>query len=1066
MRYSLRILCAHCVSAVYTNRLIRMKRTLQCIVCGLFVVALTCVALSLPSRAQAVDYARDIAPIFAAHCIECHGATKAMGQLRLDLKTLALKGGIGGAVIIPGNSRASRLIKRITGTGDEPRMPMNRAPLTPEQITLVSRWIDEGASWPDAATDSIIHNTPSVIQKHWAYIKPARPELPTVTNAAWVKNAIDRFVLARLEREELKPSVEADRATLARRLYLDLTGLPPSVKEVDEFVADQSQQAYEQLVDRLLASPHYGERWARPWLDLARYADSNGYEKDRPRVMWKYRDWVINALNRDMPFDQFTIEQLAGDMLPGATVDQKIATGFHRNTLLNQEGGIDVEEARWETLLDRVNTTATVWLGATLGCAQCHNHKYDPFTQKDYYRFLAFFDNAEYNVGGDGDHWIVEPELDLPTAEQEVKRKEIQTEINKLDAQLNSDTPEMAAAQREWEQGMLAERDRWTALDPLEFKSDGGATITRLEDKSLVVSGDNPEADTQTITARSDVKGITGLRLEALPDARLPQGGPGRDPYGNFLLTGVEIEVAPADNPTARKHVEFKTASVDDAASYFAASYLSQKPMREAVVDQPRGWAIDATRDVKRLPRQLVIKFDEPLGFDAGAVFTIKLKYLAGGIGQAIGRVRLSVSSTDDPLRVVSLSARARPILDVAPADRSEQQRKDLAAQFRATAPALKSLREQISERRAALRKLGIVTALVMQERAGFERPSTFLRVRGGYLNKGEKVYAATPAVLNAWPEDQPVNRLGLARWLVDENNPLTARVTVNRIWEQLFGRGIVETSEDFGTQGASPTHAELLDYLATELIRQKWSQKAMVRLIVTSATYRQSSAVTAELRERDPFNRLLARGPRFRLEAEMIRDAALTISGLLSRKVGGPSVFPPQPEGVWRNPYSSEKWVTSTGEDRYRRGLYTFIRRTSPYPAFMTFDATSREVCTARRVRTNTPLQALTTLNDEAFFEMARSLARRMTMEANADMKARAVYGFRLCVSRQPSAEEADRLVKFYTEQFTYYNQHAAEAERVIKGMTATGASTAELAAWTMTANALLNLDETLTKE
>ncbi|HKP13900.1 MAG TPA: PSD1 and planctomycete cytochrome C domain-containing protein [Blastocatellia bacterium] len=1049
-----------------------MKRTLQTCACGVFLVALACAALSLPprggpvSQAQAVDFARDIRPLFEQHCADCHGEKRAMGQLRLDSKTAALKGGVSGAVIVPGNGRESRLIKRITGDGDGPRMPRGRAPLTPPQIALITRWIDEGAAWPEAAGDSAAPNAQPAISKHWAYVKPARPEPPTVAGAAWVRNAIDRFILARLEREGLKPSPEADKTTLARRLYLDLTGLPPSVKEVDEFVADQSPQAYDNLVDRLLASPHYGERWARPWLDLARYADSNGYEKDRPRVMWKYRDWVINAFNRDMAFDQFTVEQLAGDMLPNATADQKIATGFHRNTLLNQEGGIDVEEARWETLLDRVNTTATVWLGATLGCAQCHNHKYDPYTQKDYYRFLAFFDNAEYAVGGDGDHWIAEPELDLPTPEQEAKRKEVQADLYKLQLQLNADTPETTAAQREWESSMLAERDRWAALDPIAFKSANGATFTKLEDKSLLVSGDNPEFDTQTVTARSDVKGITGLRLEALPDARLPQGGPGRDPYGNFLLTGVEIEAAPADNPAAAQPVEYKAAGVDDAASYFAAAYLSQKPTREAVVDQPKGWAIDATRDATRLARQLVIKFDKPVSFDSGTVFTVKLKYLAGGIGQAIGRFRLSASSTDDPLRVTRLSAKVRPLLEVAPGDRGEQQKKDIAAQFRATAPALKALRDQIGERRAALRKLGIVTALVMQERAGFERPSTFLRVRGGYLNRGEKVYAATPAVLHAWPEDQPFNRLGLARWLVDENNPLTARVTVNRLWEQLFGRGIVETSEDFGTQGTPPAHAELLDWLATELVRQKWSQKAIIRLMVTSATYRQSSAVTPELRERDPYNRWLARGPRFRLEAEMIRDAALAISGLLSRKVGGPSVFPPQPEGVWRNPYSDERWVTSQGEDRYRRGLYTFIRRTSPYPAFMTFDATSREVCTVRRVRTNTPLQALTTLNDEAFFEMARALAKRMLTEAGSDVKARAVYGFRLCVSRQPLAEEVERLVKFYNQQLSYYGRHAAEAERVTKGVTAGGASAAELAAWTMTANALLNLDETLTKE
>ncbi len=1020
--------------------------------------------------ARKIDFARDIQPIFQQACNSCHGARSALGQLRLDLKGPAMKGGISGPIIIPGNSKESRLTHRILGLNDEARMPMGGDPLKHEQIELIRRWIDQGAAWPDVAGQPAAGNPESSIPRHWAYVKPVRHELPEAKNKAWPRNAIDYFILARLEKEGLAPSPAAEQETLIRRVYLDLTGLPPGPMEVDAFLADKAPDAYEQVVERLLASPHYGERWARPWLDLARYADPNGYEKDLLRVMWKYRDWVIDALNNDLPFDQFTVEQLAGDMLPAATTEQKIATGFHRNTMLNQEGGIDPEEARYEVLIDRVNTTATVWLGATLGCAQCHNHKYDPFTQKDYYRFFAFFEAADSQIGyqeagNEASRYPLEPELALATPEQEVKRKVIEAEIKQLTELLKPNTPALDAAQTEWEKEMQAEQTRWATLDPIEIKSTGGATLTRLDDKSVLVSGENPELETYVITARAGLKGMTALRLEALADRRLRKGGPGRDPYGNFLLTGVEVTAASVNQGAQVWAVGFNHAAVDDSAYRFEARKFFEPESYLGAVDRPRGWYVDATSDKTRLDRQAVFVAGKPFGFEGETMLTIKLKHLGGALGQGIGRFRLSVTTSADPLPITTLPARLRPVLSIPVEQRTPKQKSDLSELFRNLTPLLKRERDRLSKLRDELKELGIVTALVMAERQSSERPSSFLRERGSFLSKGEQVYAGAPAALHPMPESAPVNRLGLARWVVDEANPLTARVAVNRYWEQFFGRGLVETSEDFGTQGAAPSHPELLDRLATEFVRGKWSMKAIHRLIVTSAAYRQSSAATPALLERDPYNRLLARGPRFRMEAEMIRDVALRVSGLLSRKIGGPSVFPPQPEGIWRAPFSSdEQWKTSTGADRYRRGLYTVIRRSAPYPSMMTFDATSRETCTVRRVRTNTPLQALAVLNDEAFFEAARGLAQRIVVEGGADVRARLIYGFRLCTSRAPKPAELDRLASYYQQQVTELATDPQAAGQIIAP--SAKASVIELAAWSMVANVLLNLDETLTKE
>jgi uncharacterized protein DUF1553/uncharacterized protein DUF1549/cytochrome c len=1014
-----------------------------------------------PQPQNPVDFTRDIQPILQASCYECHGTKKTKAHLRLDSAAGIAKGGETGPIIVPGKSDQSLLVRRILGLDGDDRMPKDEDPLSPEQIALIRSWIDQGAKWPATEAAPATQQSAPEEPVHWAYRHPARPALPEVRNSAWTRTPIDRFVLARLEKEGLSPSSEAPLEILIRRVSLDLVGLPPSPSEVDAVLADVERNgkdaAYGALVERLLASPHYGERWARPWLDLARYADSQGFEKDSPRVMWKYRDWVINALNKDMPFDQFTIEQIAGDMLPNATIDQMIASGFHRNAMTNEEGGVDPEEARYEMLVDRVNTTATAWLGTTLGCAQCHNHKYDPFTQKDYYRMMAFFQNSDYDSKsfGDGTRYF-EPTIDVPTLEQEAKRKTIQEEIDKLQARLKADTPALARAQALWEQQMRLEPSgAWHVLTPKRVDADRDVILTPQSDGSILASGPNPGETVYTVEASTLLPSITAVRVEALPDPSLPKSGPGRDPYGNFQINGIEIEAGGSPTP-------IKSIRADEAVggTNFDAFFPKTLP-RGATA--PRGWRIDASREEKRVPRQIVFTLEQPL---QPRPLIIRLKHQGAVVGQSLGRFRLSVTTSTSPQRVVEISAKLRPVLAIPTAERTEQQRKDLAAAYRAVAVSLKPTRDRIAELEKDLKALGIPTALVMREHTGYDRPSAFVRRRGNFMDKGEQVYAGVPATLHPLRDDQMPNRLGLARWLVDEENPLTARVAVNRAWEQFFGRGIVETSEDFGIQGATPSHPELLDWLATEFMHQGWSQKAMHRMIVSSATYRQSSDAATALVDRDPYNRLLARGPRFRMEAEMVRDSVLAVSGLLSPKIGGPSVFPPQPDGIWDIPYSSEKWTTSEGEDRYRRGLYVFIRRSATYPSFMTFDATSREHTTVRRVRTNTPLQALTTLNDEAYFEAARALAARVLKETTAGDAPRAVYAFRLVATRTPKKAEVERILDSYRRQLEHFTSDRADAVKTIKGYEVTDIDAAEQAAWTLVANALLNIDEALTKE
>ena len=1008
---------------------------------AIFLTAAAGVRAGGPPAEPAAQYAH-VQQVFIARCVKCHGPETQKHGLRLDTRTAALEGGVDGPVITPGNSAESALVRRILGEA-RPRMPYKERPLEASEIAAIRAWIDAGASGPAEASGP----TAAPAKKHWAYVKPIRPEVPAVKRGDWVKTPIDAFVLARLEAEGLTPSPEAPRETLLRRVTLDLTGLPPSPEEIDAFLADTSADAYEKVVDRLLASPHYGERWARPWLDLARYADTNGYEKDRRRTAWKWRDWVIAAFNADMPFRQFTIDQIAGDMLADAAPDQRIATGFHRNTLLNQEGGIDVEEARWETLVDRVNTTATVWLGTTLACAQCHDHKFDPLSQKDYYRMLAFFDNGEYRIEGEGpkvmDRWIVEPDLELATPAQAARKKSLEEEIARVKARLEATTAALVADQAAWERERTAPAPEWTTLRPTSARSAGGATLEVAGDGSVTVSGPNPDGDTYTLGARLPAGPVTAIRIEALADP--PRGAPGRADYGAFLVTRLAVDAAGPDGRL--RSVPLVRAEGDSDAS--ANGLLDG--------DAETGWGgSDPTRSYAA-----VVQPAAPLA-PRGQV-AITLEHQGKQPRRNLRRFRVSVTSSAHPWGGLGLPEKIQAIVATPTAQRSAAQAKDLTEYYRGISPALEPDRQTLRALRRELADLAIPTAMTLRERAAGE-PSTLRRIRGSFMAPAERVYAGVPAALHPLPEAAMPNRLGLALWLMDEDNPLTARVTVNRIWEQYFGRGLVETSEDFGTQGDRPSHPELLDWLATELFRQGTRLKPIHRLIVLSATYRQSSRVTPDLLGRDPYNRLLARGPRFRVEAEMVRDIALFASGLLSGKVGGPSVFPFQPEGIWDNPYNDDRWQTSAGEDRYRRALYTFTRRTAPYPGLTVFDAPSREFCTVRRVRTNTPLQALTTLNDPVFFEAARGLAARTLQEAAATPEERASHAFRLCTARRPKPAELAPLVSFEQRQLARFRADP-EAARAVAGATGPGEA-AERAAWTMVANVLLNLDETLTKE
>ncbi len=1032
---------------------------------------------SLPgSAATKVDFNRDIRPIMSDTCFHCHGNDEKSrkGKLRLDSREEALKAGKSGELaIVPGKPDKSEAIKRIFAKDEDDVMPPKSAhkDLTPEQKETFRRWVAEGAEY----------------QGHWAFTAPKRPEVPKISNVKLkTQNPIDNFVLARLEQEKLSPSPEADRVTLIRRASLDLTGIPPTPEEVDAFLADKSPKAYENLVDRLLASPRYGEHMAARWLDSARYADSNGFQSDTKRNMWHWRDWVINALNRNLPFDQFTIEQLAGDLLPGAKRDQIVATGFHRNHRLNGEGGRIVEEWFAETVIDRVETTGLTWMALTLNCCRCHDHKYDPISQKEFYQLFAFFNSNNENgvlddFGGAGRTrrgGNSRPVLSLPTPEQEIQITKLQQAVNAATAKVASAKNELAAAQAAWEPKFRSEMKgnfkAWTALEPKEVRSDGGAIFVKQNDGSYLATGINPPFD-QYLTVAPIAEGtFSGLLLEVFPDESLPNKSLGRYSNGNFVLTDVIVEInAPSLSKPLRAN--FTRAEADyNQKGYEVKLIVESKPKRgKAAAKRRQGWAVDG--NTKRDARKAMFVADQPLTVPPNATINVTLRHDSIA-GHNIGRFRLSTSSLP-PATIRLDGAKVPPsiiaTLDLAPSKRSAQQRAELAKFYREnTDNPMKRAEASLAAAKKALDDFtaDVPTTMVMEEIAQ-PREAHILK-RGEYDKPGDLVSRTLPAVLPPLPANAPTNRLGLAKWLVSGQHPLTARVWVNREWERFFGTGIVKTTENFGMQSDPPSHPELLDWLATEFVRLNWDMKAMQKLIVMSATYRQSSKVTPELVERDPQNRLLARGPRFRLGAEMLRDQALAVSGLLVEKIGGPSVNPYMPEGVWdeTSVYGDMRgYKRDKGDGLYRRTLYTIWKRTAAPPTMLMFDSPSRELCTVKRSRTNTPLQALALLNEITYVEAARALAQRMLSDGGSTPAERIAWGFRRVTSRKPDAADLKVLTAGLEKRLGKYRTDADAAKKLIaQGDSAPDAKldAAELAAYTLTANVLLNLDEVVTKE
>ena len=847
-----------------------------------------------------------------------------------------------------------------------------------------------------------------------------RTKNPDVTkNKTWPKNSIDAFVLHKLQQKNIKPSPEADRYTLIRRVSLDLIGLPPSIKEVDQFVNDKSPDAYKKLVERLLASPHYGERWGKHWLDQARYADSDGYTVDRARSMWPYRDWVINAFNNDIPFDQFTIEQLAGDLLPKPTINQKVATGFHRNTLINIEGGIDKEQFRNEIAVDRTNTTGAVWLGLTVGCAQCHTHKFDPITQKEYYQLFAFFNQAHDENG-------IYPSITIPTEKQKKELKSMNEEIINATKQLQLlDKKKKSNPNTKQKQSV-----NWQTIHFDKTSTLWGAKFEKQNDQSYLVTGNTHATDEYTLTFHSSLKKLTALRLEVLTNKKLPQHGPGRAVDGGFFLTDVIIE-EPGKTKKENKPHPFQSVS---------ATYSEKNNSIAATIDAygRTGWSVRPPKGKDNQSQTAYFLFKKPIENSAQKIFQLKLKFRIKRKATQLGCFRISVSD----------SQHANTLVD------------SKRFQLQATITKLQQKRADSKKR--------YPTTMVM---ANIKKPRTSnILIRGDFLRKGDVVTPNTPAFISALPKlktkGETNTRLHLAKWLVKKENPLTARVTINRIWMHYFGTGLVQTENDFGMQGSLPTHPKLLDWLAAEFIKQKWSMKNMHRLIVHSATYKQSSNHRTDLREIDPTNKLLARQSRVRVDAEIVRDLALSASGLLSEKIGGKPVFPPQPPGVYAFTQRKMAWTVSKGEDRYRRGMYTFFRRSAPYPMLTTFDTPKfNTACTSRNI-SNTPLQSLTLSNDETIIEMARVLGQKILQQSKLTDEQKLITTFRSCLTRKPNKRELVELKKYILQQQQYFQKNPKDAISVAGNKIPKNSTPKDAATWTALARLLMNLDEFITRE
>ena len=1027
---------------------------------------------------RTVDFAREVRPILAGKCFSCHGPDEGSRQrgLRLDVEDgpLTDRARFGGPVVVPGDADESLLFHRITAADAAERMPRGADALTDDEIETIRLWIDQGAEW----------------QSHWAFVPPQRAAPPPVGDRDWVRNPIDRFVLARLEGEGLAPSPEADRATLLRRATLDLTGLPPTPGELAAFLNDDSPDAYEKAVDGLLASPRYGERMAVEWLDAARYADTNGYQTDGERTMWRWRDWVIDAYNANMPFDRFTIEQLAGDMLPGATRDQRIATAFNRNHSQNGEGGIVVDEFLVEYAVDRVETTSTVWLGLTLGCARCHDHKFDPVSQQEFYEVLANFNNIPER--GKAFKYVNSPPLiTAPTAGQEAELAELDARIRKAREAFDALAADTAAARAAWEASLAgagpvdwALRDDLLAHHALDGDiggvHDGRVVAAALEDglprfvdgrigaaaafdgRRFIDAGNSPDLtydDPFTLAAWIRPAAADGVIV-----SRASAGDQGEVGWGLYLEDGkvrLNLSTRILDDGVSAETVKPVTLG---AWQHVVATYDGSKTpggIRIYVDGRPR--ALTPMLDLvgNRLPQRYPLRI--------GASGSSKPRF-EGDIDDL--RIYGAVLAPDEAA-VVATPESLSAIAALAPGQRTPAQAEKLRLAFldQYAPPEIRTAWQEMAslEREREALWTSFPTVMVMEELA--ERRPTYRLNRGAYDNPAEEVFPGVPAVLPPLPEGVEANRLSFARWLVDPDHPLTARVTVNRFWQMYFGTGLVATAENFGTQGEYPSHPALLDWLATTFIDSGWDVKALQRAIVTSATYRQASQVGPALRERDPENRLLARGPRLRLPAPMIRDQALAVSGLLAERLGGPSVKPYQPAGLWADMVEGGygDYVQSEGDDLYRRSLYTFWKRTLGPPSMMTFDSSTRETCIVRTGRTNTPLQALNLMNDVTYVEAARRLAERAMTEGGETPEDRLGYAWLLATAhRPPDAAEAILVDGFERHLGRYQADRGAALELVSQGESGRDETldVAELAAYTMVANLILNFDGTITKE
>ncbi len=953
-----------------------------------------------PSKVTAIEpvrYGRDVLPILAPNCFSCHGPDEKNRKagLRLDIEADAKAKRRSGFPLAPGQPEKSLLLTRLTSTDPDVVMPPPSAhkQVTAAQIDIIRRWISEGAKWG----------------LHWSFEPVLRP---VITNGKQLP--IDVLVSANLAKKNLLLRASAVPQTLVRRLWLDLLGLPPTPEIADQFAKNPSPAAYEKIVDELLAKPQFGEHWARMWLDLARYADTKGYEKDLGRTMWPYRDWVVNALNADMPLDRFTTEQIAGDLLPNPTEQQIIATAFHRNTMTNDEGGTDNEEFRVAAVKDRIDTTAQVWMGLTLGCAKCHTHKYDPISHNEYYSFFALFNQTE-----DADLYTDAPTMELLSPREQEERKQLQAKIESLRSALNG--LENAA-----EKGRAAEEKKWRGVTVQEMISKDGATLTAQKDGSVTASGKTPPEDIYVVTLALAAGTHTALRLEALPE-KISSGElvVGRN-SAHFVLSELTAEIIEAGKTQPLKLINAR------------ADFAEEKGTIQATIDgdEKTGWSVKLRAHERH---EAIFDFADPLRITKETILRITISQQFGET-HTMRSFRIATSEAD-------------------PATLQPHQPNAVIRKMRDGLATVYKTQKEFND--------NIVRLPFMRELANDKQRTTKIHIRGNFLEQGETVLPNVPAAFGKLPAGAPRNRLGVAQWLVNHDNPLTPRVWVNRIWARLFGIGIVETEEDFGALGSAPTNPELLDWLAAEYRDGGGSIKKLIKTIVMSDAYKQASEVTPNLREADPRNVINSRGARFRLGAEAVRDQALSVAGLLSTKMGGPPVMPPQPAGLWRTTYNTKNWVDAEGEDRFRRGLYTYLKRTTPYPSMTTFDSGSGEICQMRRIRTNTPLQALVTLNDPVYLEAAAGLARRMIAEA-ATPGARTARGLRLALIRPLRTGEAAPLVALQRDAQKEFVAAPAKADALLKSARANvpnGISKASFAAWVVTANAILNLDEFLTR-